>query len=609
MTDFRELKKNLMTGLKACLAAAGLKMYLDLGRTGTGSRTGWFLTIAVFAVFAFVYRCLDRPEVKTATACKTAVLFSALLSFFTAWGKFLDRYIGMDRPYMAVMAACLFFALYPVGLFTAGLPGRAAADRTPPGPKLEWICFIAIAVVWILGYLAMFPGVYAVDAQTWYREFTDPSFPVLDQWSPIYAGLFFLFVHGGKVWLDSYEAGFAFFTALQLCFVLCAVRSVLHFTAERTGRTGLILAAVFYFLPVHTIIACQSVQAAPFMACYAMLLMHLIRMYEDPARYWGRKRNVIRLGIWGLLCCVLRNNAYIMLAGFIPFIFLYHRGFRKRLVFTVCAVLAVAVLYKGPVLRAFGVQRSNSLREMMSIPLQQMACAYNYNADRLSDAQKEALTGYVPDSNLKEYVLYPSISDSVKFALDTRLIKKDPAAFAGLYLGIGARSLSCYLNATYLQDLGLIYIDKAYPDARMWHPYLNYACYDLHNELYIAMQRHSLFPAYDSLLGRLFGYAADGYGGDVETLFSGIPVFGLLCRVSFYFWIVVYLVLFGLFHRSRGLLFVLGTCMTFTLTILLSPVIVYRYYAPVVFCMPVILSFAGNIPLLRPEPETPESVS
>ena len=145
-----------------------------------------------------------------------------------------------------------------------------------------------------------------------------------------------------------------------------------------------------------------------------------------------------------------------------------------------------------------------------------------------------------------------------------------------------------------MQDLGLIYIDKSYPDPRMWHPYLNYASYDLHNDAYITIKRESLFPAYNELLGKLFGYAPSGYGGDVVTVFSDIPVLGLLCRVSLYFWIIVFLVFYGIRMKQKGLLFLLGLCIMFTLTIVLSPVIMYRYYAPVVFGIPIVIAYAKN---------------
>ena len=125
----------------------------------------------------------------------------------------------------------------------------------------------------------------------------------------------------------------------------------------------------------------------------------------------------------------------------------------------------------------------------------------------------------------------------------------------------------------------------------MFHPYLNYASYDLQRDNYITIRRLSLFPAYNQVLGLLFGYDESGYGGEADTYFSDVPFLGPLCRISVYFWLLLLMTLYVVLKRLPQACMLLFLCMAFTLTILLSPVIVYRYYCAIVFCMPLLIQF------------------
>ncbi len=89
--------------------------------------------------------------------------------------------------------------------------------------------YLIIVIVWLLGYLAMFPGVYATDAPYWYYEFIDKNAPLSNSWSPVYAGVFFFFVEAGKILFDSWDIGFACFTLVQMGLVLLVIRQILFF--------------------------------------------------------------------------------------------------------------------------------------------------------------------------------------------------------------------------------------------------------------------------------------------------------------------------------------------------------------------------------------------
>ena len=77
-----------------------------------------------------------------------------------------------------------------------------------------------------------------------------------------------------------------------------------------------------------------------------------------------------------------------------------------------------------------------------------------------------------------------------------------------------------------------------------------------------------------------------GYGGDLDMHFSNIPIFSVFCKMGIYFWMIFYMFVYAVFRRKKIALLPLGLVVGLTVTIFLSPVMYYRYYAPVMFSSP-----------------------
>ena len=73
-------------------------------------------------------------------------------------------------------------------------------------------------------------------------------------------------------------------------------------------------------------------------------------------------------------------------------------------------------------------------------------------------------------------------------------------------------------------------------------------------------------------------------------IFSSIPILGTLSEVGIYFWLLLYLFSYALYRRWREPFVIIGICMGVCLTVFLSPVILYRYCAPVIFTAPLFIA-------------------
>ena len=448
-------------------------------------------------------------------------------------------------------------------------------------------CFVIILFAWIMAYLALFPGVYATDAPYWYHEFLRKDIPISSQWSPVYCGIFYLFVNSGKLFFDNYSIGFAVFTLLQMSISLYVIWNILSFINDKTNKTLVILSTLFFLLPMHVILSLTSAQDSIFTASFAMVVLLLIEYLLD--EQFLDKKNTIKLFLWMFLMCVIRNNGVYVLA-FVLLTALLLKARRKLLMLLTSVIILVAV-YQEPVYALCGVQKGTALREMLSLPLQQMA--WVYNNDDLTEKQRKEMQSFVPDEGWKNYT--PFISDPVKSNLKVEEVQRDKISFLKSYIKFAAFDSIGYVQAFGLQTLTLWYPDKNWPDARPWHPYIDILCYDksVAYDPGFEINRESLFPSYQLLLENLYGKGipGNGYGGSLKMIFSKIPIFSILCQAGFYSCLLLFLGVYTLLiNRNKKIILLLSMIFGIWLTVLLSPVIMYRYCAPFIFTAPLYIS-------------------
>lgn len=90
-----------------------------------------------------------------------------------------------------------------------------------------------------------------------------------------------------------------------------------------------------------------------------------------------------------------------------------------------------------------GVQKGTALREMLSLPLQQMA--WVYNNDDLTEKQRKEMQSFVPDEGWKNYT--PFISDPVKSNLKVEEVQRDKISFLKSYIKFAAFDSIGYVQA------------------------------------------------------------------------------------------------------------------------------------------------------------------
>ena len=368
---------------------------------------------------------------------------------------------------------------------------------------------------------------------------------------------------------------------------LYVIWKVLSFINDKMNRMWVILSTLFFLLPIHVILSLTSAQDSLFAVSFAMVVLLLIEYLLD--EQFLNKKNAIKLFLWMFLMCVIRNNGVYVLT-FLLLSALLLKARRKFLILLTGVIIFVFV-YQGPVYALCGWQKGTALREMLSLPLQQMA--WVYNNDDLTENQRKEMQKFVPDEGWNTYE--PLISDHVKSNLNIEEVQRDKISFLKSYISFSVFDPIGYVQAFGLQTFSLWYPNKTWPDPRPWHPYIDILCYaeSVGYEPGFVIKRDSLFPQYQWILENLYGAGSpgDGYGGNLKMVFSKIPIFSTLCQAGFYSCILAFLGVYAVFvNRNKKMVLILSAEFGMWLTVLLSPVIMYRYCAPFIFTAPLYVS-------------------
>lgn len=575
-------------GAQAAILTQNLLIYSDV------------LLLASFYILYQAYvKCLMHRKTRGFYCLNVGL--SVCYSFFLIWGGLLDKDLELEGWKFFCAVLFLAAALYPaLDLLTGWIDQRKAENGSIKNRKKALaICSVIVTVVWMCAYLAMFPGVYATDAPTWYYEFSNPDVPISSLQSPAYCAAFYCLVKAGEYLFGSYNAGFALFSFVQMTFILATVLQILYFIFKRWNETALLLTTAFFVLiPTHVILALTSAQDPVFAACLAMCVIHLFEMSCSPKAYFADKRKPVKLCFWLILFCMVRNNGLYALLVMTVFVLIFMKTCKKQMLMVISCVIAVMMLYQGPVYRIIGIDKGTSNKMMLSLPMQQMAYAYNFGQDHLSESQLSKMRKYLTDEEWRNYLIHICLSDYVIRGLDYDAVRKQPVEFLSLYLDVLFTVPDCYIKAAGLQTFGLWYPNKAYTDGRIYHPYLSYLCYDETmglKDLYgldFQVERTSLLPVYDEWLGWLYGKGTDqsGAGGNLFMAFTNIPVLGTFSKAGIYFWLLFYLFFYALYQKWKMPFVVWSTGFGVFVTVMLSPVIMYRYCAPVIFSAPLFVS-------------------
>lgn len=595
-----KLKERIKSVILATISLLGIMMYakniLQTNIIGSVS----IITIILFVVYFYIWNNKDKflkeQFINKKGAYIIAIIISTIISFNFSYGAILEK--NIEQKWFITIPEILFLAIaiLPFALIIINKLDNAIERKGEDTKFTKYLTpvklIIIISIIWLIGYLAFWPGVYGYDAPSWIKNYVNSN-SMTTHFSVVYVGMFALIMKLGYAISNSYTIAFGLFSFIQMTLVLFTIYKVLQFINKRLGKKALLYTALFFVvIPTHFILAVSSAQDTAFMMLFALILMQFMEMAKEPQEYWKSKKYILFI-VECIIFCLIRNNGiYIILIELI-FTLFYQKGYRVKLAGCLLAAILLTTITSNLLNKALNVYKDpRSLNEMMSVPIMQLNRAYIYNPKVFSQEDKELYQEYIPEEGIEYYKNYPEISDNQKILINTEKLKKEPIQFAKLYVKIGLKDIRDYIKAPLLNMLGLWYPDKQYYDSRMFHPYIEAWCLDTEylkgiDEEYVSIERHSVLPLLNKAIGALFGIKANYGNNNWKMYFNVIPLFSTFCKAGIYFNLYLSILIYSIYRKNKNAITVLGFGLGLFATVILGPVLLYRYVAPIIFSTPI----------------------
>ncbi len=493
-------------------------------------------------------------------------------------------------------------------------------NRTRPA----WLFYsLLIFLCWMPVFLAYYPSVFAYDAEGQLYQVIAKDYsthhPLLHT---IFLGAFFRL--GGAV--GSYQTGMAVHSIVQMLLMATAFGRALAWLYERkTPRWIRILLLLFYGLfPANSILALSTTKDVLFSALVLLVTLKGYDFAGDGSRKMtvyaagGRSRNVSGAGagnwivfmILAVLMLLFRNNAVYAYAVSVPVVCIVLgkekrrgrtqtrkteavRGAQEqaaaswggrsaqrrylRMAFLVLALYGISTF----MLKAATHAQSGSPREMLSVPLQQMARVRVKAEEEIDPALRQELEKYIKAEWV--FAAYdPHLADPVK---NRAVIHDDPAGLIRTWIRLGLRFPAIYVDAFLDNSLGMWYLwDTSHAQVYGIGTESGFGYLSTDNRTMPAgceIVERSFLPGLRAFMERIVS----------DNAYQKLPFVRLLFAPALYWWLLWLYLVAALYHRKGREALPAVFLTAYYLTLLLSPTVIVRYLYPLIVTVPVIFSY------------------
>ena len=568
-----------------------------------------FGIILFVGIYVFMQCSWGRFNKRLLTATGLlGLLFSAFLvlgrNVYMRTGTLIDKpytwiYIAGMVPLMTALLAVLFRHM-PVmndrarvwaadamrrdrirGALWIRMKKAEEADRD--GKKCFLWCWFLIFAAWLPGFIASYPGVCGYDVVYELNYFNSEFISIKHTLIHTYLMHLCVDIIGGV--LHSVNAGYAISNLLQmicLSFVLAAV--IKYMKKRRIAfmiRTVFLL--VFMFLPSNAIMAFSTTKDVYFASFMALFVKMSLEWVEDGNLLCQRKFLMRYIAVSFLFMIFRSQGKYIFVAGMFAGVALMKRQ-RRRLLAILGIVSVMYALYAGPVtkLAGAGLVEGQDIREMMSVPTMQLTRALHKNFEELTEEERELIRIYVPASDQMPWV---GIADNYKGSFNADRFRDKPGEFIGLWIKVGAKAPVTYVDAFARLTVGLWYPDVNYRDPGAYHPYWEY--------LNLQQNSEGTWTVAKRRTPECLQWLADWYYDlTYNNTYQKIPILSMLFSSGFMCWILLGYFAYCFYMRQRKYLFPAFFVLLLWGTMLLGPVVLYRYVYPIAITTPLLITSA-----------------
>lgn len=463
-------------------------------------------------------------------------------------------------------------------------PWQARLRHVRLRPWQIWLFSTAVILIcWTPVFLAYYPSVFAYDAEGQLYQVLAHDYsthhPLLHT---LFLGTFFRL---GDSMPGSYPAGMALHSVVQMLLMASTFGYALTRLAAKHVPVALrtVLLLFYALFPTNSILALSTTKDVLFSALVLLCTLFVCEMADSTGRCLAR-RDWILYVLWATVMLLFRNNALYALLLALPMVCLLLRAkkspggvsWRSYLVYTVLALVLSAAC--NTALKTALDAQNGSPREMLSIPLQQMARTRVKAEETLSPEMRQNLDRYL--SSEWVFAAYdPHLADPVK---RRAVIHDDPAGLIKTWIRLGLKHPQIYMDAFLDTSIGYWFLeDRTHAQT-----------YGLGTESgfgYLSTDTRPMPAGFEiPQQSRLPKLRAGMEKIVSDNSYQKIPVLRLLFAPAFYWWLLCLYMAVVIYRKQYLLLLPAVFLVCYYLTLLLSPAVLIRYMYPFVVTSPVL---------------------
>ena len=602
-------KKYAEAVISVLLAAIDMYLVVSLEMWTKSANKG---IVIIFAVLGFalcvllIYSFLDRQG-------KRLKIHSLLWGTFMAAAYVLGCLMRRDGtalgrierfPVLLAQTACLtILAAACIALCLSCIDGNrittllqnkigGSGDAKKYRGYQVWLFSSAVIFLcWLPVFLAYYPSVFAYDAEGQLYQVIAHDYsthhPLLHT---LFLGAFFRL--GGQA-LGSYSAGMAVHSIVQMLLMALVFGCTLAYLYRKGVSVYLrIVLLVFYALfPTNSILALSTTKDVLFSALVLLYTIMVYRMGVDGMENQCKEDTDFVKKDWtayvmiSVLLLLFRNNAVYAYVFSIPFIYLGLRrskdsevvSLRRKYLIASVSALFLFAMGSMALKAALGAQ-NGSPREMLSIPLQQMARTRVHTEETLSPEMQQELDKYIPSDWV--FAAYnPYLADPVK---NRAVIHDDPVGLVKTWLKLGMDNPQIYIDAFLDNSIGYWFLgDRTHAQIYGIGTESGFGYLSTDNRVMPAgceIVEHSYLPGLRTAMERVVS----------DNVYQNIPIVRVLFVPAFDWWLLCMYMASAIYSRKYRFLIPAVFLVIYYLTLLLSPTVLIRYMYPFVITVPAI---------------------
>ncbi len=574
--------KNIIPFILSFVSTLGINGLITI--TSEQFTNNSFVYFIFFALFLFTF---SKIKILKKGYTIFSIIFSVFLSLVLIIGSQLEFYSEIIWSFATLIKIiALSVSIFPLNYLLLKYVDKFKIQKSDNinYKKIFVITFLIILFFNFLVFLALYPGEYGYDAGFQIMEILEKDVQITSHFSLLFSFILAKVVNLGKVLFGSYQVGFGIYCFLQMTFLSYVATKITVFCVKRIPNKIIYFINVlfFSFFPLYTLMSISAAQDSVFAGLFCLIILNVIELIENKD-YWKNKLKPISLGILIFLLCLIRNNGFYCILISIPFIFLACKNKKVVVLLIFIIPLFAYKIYSGPVFNILGVTKTDTFREMLSIPSQQFARVYNYNLKVFSKEELKQLKKFYPQiDDFKYYTYRQSIADPTKSVLNNKYVKSNLKDYISLWTSNGVKDPENYVEAFLLNSLGFWYPNKNYNDDRMYHPYIEIEMMDAAkwNPRYVQIKRESKFPIYEKILNITIG----------KNAWKRIPIISTIFTTGTYFIIFIFLFLLTILRRNFKYMLPISIILGLYATLFLSPVALFRYCFPIIMVSPLMIN-------------------